>query len=99
MNDDVAIFLQTTELTVISNAACRAFWGRKGYEYNICVDTSSLMGPCKGDSGGPLVLPYISGPVLIGVTSFVDAAGCKIGSPASFTKISPYLNWIRKHTE
>lgn len=53
----------------------------------------------KGDTGGPLVLEDADGiAVLTGVTSFVSANGCHSTDPAGFTRLSPYLSWIKNET-
>ncbi|XP_060651551.1 uncharacterized protein LOC132788237 [Drosophila nasuta] len=56
-------------------------------------DTIICVGPFvgEGDSGGPLVTR--DDPKLVGVTSFLDP-----GRLSGFSRVSSYLDWIRKHT-
>lgn len=52
---------------------------------------------CLGDSGGPLTAIVVPGRrVLIGIVSFGDANGCTVGSPAGFTRVTSYLDWINE---
>jgi hypothetical protein len=52
-------------------------------------------GPCYGDSGGPLVGFAPSGePRLLGVVSY-GASSCRTASPVVYTRVSPYLGWIK----
>lgn len=63
----------------------------------ICTNTQGgSVSTCEGDSGGPLVNANTGS--LIGVTSFVSGGGCQYGSPAGFTRVTHYLDWIRQHT-
>jgi len=52
----------------------------------------------QGDSGGPLV--YLLNGVYnqVGIVSFGAAAGCQLGYPAGFTRVTSYLNWIESNT-
>ncbi|XP_059485452.1 uncharacterized protein LOC132202513 [Neocloeon triangulifer] len=53
---------------------------------------------CVGDIGAPVVYTYDSGTALIGVTSQLQ--GCVSNAyPSSYTKIGPYLGWIREKTK
>lgn len=61
----------------------------------ICTNTAGgLTSTCNGDSGGPLVINNR----LVGVTSFVSAAGCESGGPSGFTIVTSYLDWIKRNT-
>lgn len=61
----------------------------------ICTNTSGgSTSTCNGDSGGPLALNGR----LVGVTSFVSAAGCESGGPGGFTRVTYYLDWIKRNT-
>lgn len=83
--------LQYTELQVISNAECAD-------EYDVVSDgilcARGLQNEtvCSGDSGGPLVLKHTN--IVIGITSFGPADGCKTSMPGGFTRITHYLPWI-----
>ena len=48
----------------------------------------------QGDSGGPLIYNGIQ----VGLTSFGATAGCEIGYPSGFTRISHFRDWILTNT-
>ena len=53
----------------------------------------------QGDSGGPLVYRESDGVYTqVGIVSFGAAAGCELGYPAAFTRVTSYLNWISSKT-
>ena len=53
----------------------------------------------QGDSGGPLVYLECDGVYTqVGIVSFGAAAGCELGYPAAFTRVTSYLNWISSKT-
>lgn len=69
-------------------------------KYHLCVLSFNCGGsPWKGDSGSPLIKPskLIHGPVSIGVLS-TCAERCKKGLPVVYTRITPYLKWIRDNS-
>ena len=55
---------------------------------------------CNGDSGGPLVYRKNNGEGVpwyqVGIVSF-GTRECGIGSPAIYTRITAYINWIADH--
>lgn len=52
---------------------------------------------CQGDSGGPLIVHRITGsPVVIGIVSFAREGCGRKDSPGYYTRVSRYLEWIRK---
>ena len=52
---------------------------------------------CQGDSGGPLICAVDGQPVLVGVTSW--GYGCALkNSPGVWTKVSSYVDWIKKQS-
>ncbi|XP_059485536.1 brachyurin-like [Neocloeon triangulifer] len=53
---------------------------------------------CLGDRGAPVVYNFDTGLVVIGITSQLQ--GCVSNAyPSSYTKILPYLGWIREKTK
>jgi len=53
----------------------------------------------QGDSGGPLVVRNGNGNfTLIGVVSFVSSAGCAVGHPSGYARVTSFLTWIRNNT-
>jgi len=83
--------LQYAELQVITNAVCQQTFGSIITSGVICVASTNKKSTCQGDSGGPLALNS----KLIGVTSFVSAKGCEKNTPAGFTRVTSYLDWIK----
>ena len=56
------------------------------------------VGPCQGDAGGPLVVPDGSSedsPVLYGLSSWGDSKCAQAKTPEVFTRIMPFVGWIR----
>lgn len=94
-NGQLADWLQCVDLQIMSNNECSRAYGNLP-EAIICVRTPGGKSTCGGDSGGPLVTH--DNPILVGVTSFVSAAGCTAGHPAGFTRVTVHLDWIRQHT-
>ncbi|CAH0686236.1 unnamed protein product [Spodoptera exigua] len=86
--------LSHVELSVISNAICRASFPLYIQDSNICTSGANGKSTCRGDSGGPLVVNVDDSPVLIGITSFGSARGCEVGAPAAFARVSSYVSWI-----
>lgn len=99
MQESLSIFLKFTEVTILPYQNCTNIFGKNVASNKIlCTDTSSLGGPCKGDSGSALAITNIDSPLLIGIFSLYNKAGCQLGSPVVYAKISSHLNWIRLHT-
>ncbi|EDV96767.1 serine protease 1 [Drosophila grimshawi] len=96
-NSGMHNYLNCVDVQIISNDDCRNIYGG-GYitDNTICINTSGGKSTCNGDSGGPLVTH--DGSRLVGITSFGHWAGCTVGEPAGFTRVSGYLDWIRDNT-
>lgn len=60
--------------------------------------TNLLIVCLKGDSGGPLITGSGKEATLVGVVSFVSAAGCSKGFPSGYTQVAPYRKWIKSVT-
>ena len=53
----------------------------------------------QGDSGGPLVYQESDGRYTeVGIVSFGADAGCTLGYPAVFTRVTSCLDWITLNT-
>jgi secreted trypsin-like serine protease len=53
----------------------------------------------QGEDGGPLIYLVSDGIYTqVGVVSFGAAAGCTLGYPAAFTRVTSYLDWISSTT-
>ncbi|XP_011185169.2 serine protease 1 [Zeugodacus cucurbitae] len=96
-SNSVSDHLMYAELEVVSNAVCKRTYGSAAVkDSNICVSTPRGVSTCSGDSGGPLVLE--SSKIQVGLTSYGARAGCELGHPAAFTRVTSYLEWIKEHT-
>lgn len=86
--------LREVDLTIDSMAACRSYYGSSTITGEmICAGASDTGDTCQGDSGGPLVFKGVSGPILVGITSFGD--GCdEDGVPGAYTRASEFVDWI-----
>ena len=53
----------------------------------------------QGDSGGALALQESDGiNTQVGIVSFGAAAGCELGHPAAFIRVTSYHKWITSNT-
>ncbi|KAG6450174.1 hypothetical protein O3G_MSEX006447 [Manduca sexta] len=86
--------LSSVTLPVISNSDCADVYGPFVRDTNICTSGEGGRGTCQGDSGGPLA-PLSGGRrILIGVTSYGAEAGCQVGLPAAYARVTSYISWI-----
>ncbi|KAJ8720268.1 hypothetical protein PYW07_012311 [Mythimna separata] len=88
--------LSSVTLPVISNQECSAVYGHSVQPSNICTSGAGGKGTCSGDSGGPLVVFSNDRQILIGVTSFGAGAGCEVGFPAAYSRVTSYISWIQQ---
>lgn len=93
---DVAEHLMYAEVNIISNAKCVRMLDQRNAAKirsgSLCTFTKHNLGTCYGDSGGLLV----SNNELIGLTSW--GVPCAVGRPDVFTRLSSYIDWIRRQT-
>ncbi|CAG9772437.1 unnamed protein product [Ceutorhynchus assimilis] len=78
---------------IISSVACRLAYMGAVQRTHICMSGEERRSTCRGDSGGALV---IDGQV-VGVVSFGTAAGCEVGWPPAFARVTSYVDWIREN--
>uniref|UniRef100_A0A1I8NZ01 Peptidase S1 domain-containing protein n=1 Tax=Stomoxys calcitrans TaxID=35570 RepID=A0A1I8NZ01_STOCA len=91
----ISTYLRYVVRYTLTNPECQFVYGNSVKASNICIDTTGGKSTCSGDSGGPLAINDDSnGLMLIGLTSFGKSSGCTNGSPAVFTRLTSYLNWI-----
>jgi secreted trypsin-like serine protease len=92
--------LMFVDVTVIDNKECADFHGSDINKSKICVDTKGgSEGVCNGDNGGPLVITESDGKATnVGIVSFGfgGSNSCESGAPAVFTRVSEYLDWLKK---
>uniref|UniRef100_T1GZ28 Peptidase S1 domain-containing protein n=1 Tax=Megaselia scalaris TaxID=36166 RepID=T1GZ28_MEGSC len=96
--NSITNLLRWTDLTVENQNTCSNYYMAGLVNAGVlCTNTrGGAVSTCNGDSGGPLVLQSTGR--LIGVTSFVSAAGCQSGGPDGFTRVTYYLDWIKQNT-
>lgn len=82
--------LRFASVEIGSFAACEKYHGEIPYGA-ICTRRAGL---CHGDSGSPLVLDDR----LFGVSSYGPKGDCEQYGPDVFSRVSYYLDWIRKIT-
>ncbi|XP_021201516.3 brachyurin [Helicoverpa armigera] len=85
-------------LQVISVFQCQLSFGNVFVQQStICTNGNGGVGVCGGDSGGPLTLYRNGVPTLIGVSSFVARAGCQLGHPSAFARVTSFINFIQQY--
>nr|CAD7459488.1 unnamed protein product [Timema tahoe] len=90
--------LNYADVAIISNTACSATFPLNLRESNICTSSTNGKSPCNGDSGGPLVILETDGLYTeVGIVSF-GTRDCPVGSPAAFTRVTSFLDWISINT-
>lgn len=93
--------LNYVTLPIINNSVCAATFGSPYVnDKHVCLQSNAnLQSGCNGDSGGPLtVAGTTGGRVLVGVVSYGAAAGCEMGFPQVFTRVSSHITWIEQST-
>ncbi|XP_058120815.1 brachyurin-like [Anopheles ziemanni] len=83
---------------VMTNADCIARWNTALIQpQNVCMSGDNGRSACNGDSGGPLAVQD-GGSLQIGIVSFGSAAGCSIGMPSVYARVSFFLGWIEANS-
>ncbi|XP_050075229.1 brachyurin-like [Anopheles maculipalpis] len=84
---------------VMTNADCIARWNTALIQpQNVCLSGDGGRSACNGDSGGPLAVRE-NGSLQIGVVSFGSAAGCSVGMPSVYARVSFFLDWIEANSD
>lgn len=94
------------KVPLVSEEVCKAPYEKNGIHLSksqLCAG-GGKRDSCKGDSGGPLMYEDRTDPsetrwYAVGVISFGSSPCAKIGVPAVYTKIEPYLDWINSVTK
>lgn len=89
-------------LTVMTYRECHNVYGDFVTKDILCTDSTGPHGTCSGDSGGPLIYHQSGDPanrfVQVGIVSFGSAAGCEVGAPNGFTRLTSFLTFISQVT-
>jgi len=86
--------LRSATNTIITNAVCAGTFGGIIIASTICKSAANGHGTCNGDSGGPLTVAAGGGRQQVGVVSFGAAAGCQLGHPNGYARVSSFAAWI-----
>ncbi|MEM7736737.1 MAG: trypsin-like serine protease [Deinococcota bacterium] len=89
--------LQEAQVPIISNDACDDAIGDVAVisEGIICAGyEDGEIDSCQGDSGGPLMVPYESGWLQAGITSFGVGGCAQPDSPGGYARVSTASDWI-----
>jgi chymotrypsin len=62
-----------------------------------CITRDTKSGHCNGDSGGPLTVERDGKVILVGVVSFGALAGCELGFPTGYARVTYFMPWIVEH--
>uniref|UniRef100_A0A182IR01 Uncharacterized protein n=1 Tax=Anopheles atroparvus TaxID=41427 RepID=A0A182IR01_ANOAO len=93
-----AVVMFTTN-PVMTNADCIASWNTVLIQpQNVCMSGADGRSACNGDSGGPLAVQD-GGSLQIGIVSFGSAAGCSIGMPSVYARVSFFLDFIENNSD
>ncbi|XP_053687224.1 brachyurin-like [Sabethes cyaneus] len=87
---------------ILTEADCLARWDNNAnliQPQNICVSGEGGRSPCHGDSGGPLTIAEGGSSVQVGIVSFGSTAGCSIGMPAVYVRVTHFRQWIVDNTD
>jgi len=98
---------QKLDMPALGNAECLDKWKSSkkfdltGYvtaEKQICAGGEKGKDSCNGDSGGPLMAREsdISPWQIVGIVSF-GTSRCAQGAPAVYTRVTNYMDWIKKN--
>lgn len=94
-HSELSDYLRYVNVKIMDISECRKIYLGIPRKTNICIDGSEGKSTCNGDSGGPLVYTDKNyEKILVGLSSYGAKAGCEIGWPAVFTRITSYLDWI-----
>jgi len=91
-SQDVSSQLRYVTNPVLTNEVCSQTWTINHNQ--VCLNTVGGRGACNGDSGGGAFIEDIHGRQVIGIVSFGAAAGCELGYPVVYTRVTNYVSWI-----
>ncbi|XP_035784095.1 brachyurin-like [Anopheles albimanus] len=89
-----------TSNPVLTEADCISQWNSVLIQpQNVCMSGEGGRSSCNGDSGGPLAVQDGGASLQIGVVSFGSAAGCAIGMPSVYARVSFFLGFIEASSD
>ncbi|KAH8342371.1 hypothetical protein KR059_003658 [Drosophila kikkawai] len=89
--------LRYLRFQILSHAECKEqLRGNFLVSSRICLEPSENSS-CIGDSAGPLVVRHNGDSVLLGLSSNVATKNCAEKSPANYTRVASYLDWIHEN--
>jgi secreted trypsin-like serine protease len=86
--------LKYVDMPVITNAVCAQIFGNIITDSKLCTNTTGGS-TCAGDEGTGLTVDIQGVRTIIGIVSFRAAAGCTLGHPAVFTRVTEFVDWIQ----
>jgi secreted trypsin-like serine protease len=96
---DLSDDLKYVAVSVLTNVECQITYGNQITDEMLCVDGNYNEGTCNGDTGSPLVVVVALGNAqLVGVSSFISGNGCESTDPSGYTRVYPYVEWIKNVT-
>ncbi|XP_053687664.1 brachyurin-like [Sabethes cyaneus] len=87
---------------ILTEADCLQRWGNNGnliQPQNICLSGEGGRSACNGDSGGPLTITEDGDTLQVGIVSFGSAAGCSIGMPSVYARVTHFRQWIVNNSD
>ncbi|XP_058837321.1 brachyurin-like [Topomyia yanbarensis] len=96
-----AVVMFTTN-PILTNAVCLSNWGGNAnliQAQNICLSGAGGRSSCNGDSGGPLTVSDGGSSLQVGIVSFGSAAGCSIGMPSVYVRVTHFRAWIVQNSD
>ncbi|KAJ3656396.1 hypothetical protein Zmor_015477 [Zophobas morio] len=100
-DDDAELIdeLNWVTITSITNDECKITYGDQIKDSMLCAAGNYMEGTCIGDIGSPLVeLIRAGNGCLAGIASFISSHGCESTDASGFTRIYPYVAWVRNVT-
>ncbi|EAT40033.1 AAEL008208-PA [Aedes aegypti] len=91
-----------TSNPIMTQADCLSRWGGNTnliQAQNVCLAGDGGRSACNGDSGGPLTVMDGGNSLQIGIVSFGSAAGCSIGMPSVYVRVTFFRDWILANSD
>ncbi|XP_058811729.1 brachyurin-like [Topomyia yanbarensis] len=96
----VSPVLRYTSNRIMTVAECRGKWDNLvDGSVHVCMDNEGGRSACNGDSGGPLTVVQGGTSLQIGVVSFGSSAGCSVGMPSVYARVTAYVHWILQYSD